>query len=141
MSQGRPILLVESDFQCAVAMSRVFRGLGLLDRLVISMDCENALIRLRSEEGPRPCLVVLDLQAPRMSAFRFLSVLKDDEMLKMIPVVAAATSNDPEQIAQCYDLGAVGYLVKSDDYSDLAEKMRAVCAYWDLSEMPLQRMW
>lgn len=132
----KPVLVVESDFRSAVMFGRVFREIGLLDDLVIAVDCENALRRLHQASGPAPGLILLDLKMPRMSALGFLKLLKEDAAFRMIPVVVLADSNRTEDVTTCYGLGAAGYLVKSDDYRELLDKMKAVCAYWTLSRVP-----
>jgi CheY-like chemotaxis protein len=133
----KPILLVESVFQSAVLMSRVFRELNLLDQLAISMDCENALVRLRQPGGDKPRLILLDRNMPRMSAGSFLEVVKEDHELRMVPVVVLADSHDAEEVARYYGLGAAGYMVKAGDYTDVLDKMGALCAYWMLSRSPM----
>ena len=132
----KPVLVVESDFQSAVLFGRVFREMGLLDDLVISVDCEDALRQLHQPAGAMPGLILLDLKMPRMSSLGFLKLLKEDAAFRTIPVVVLADSNRAEDVTACYALGVAGYLVKSDDYGDLLDKMRAVCAYWALSSLP-----
>lgn len=130
------VLLVESDFKSAVLISRIFRELGLLDDLVISVDCENALMRLNQAGSTRPMMVLLDLAMPRMSALSFLKLLKEDAKFQTIPVVVLADSNRPEDVSACYSLGAAGYLIKSHDYGELQNKLQSVCTYWTLSCLP-----
>ena len=130
------VLLVESDFRSAVTISRVFRELQLLDDLIIAADCENALVRLKQDQGARPAMILLDLTMPRMGALSFLKLVKDDAELRLIPVVVLAESNQAEDVTTCYSLGAAGYLVKTGDYSELLGKIRAVCDYWALSRLP-----
>ena len=136
LTSRQPVLLVESDFRSAVTISRVFRELQLLDDLIIAADCENALVRLKQDQGARPAMILLDLDMPRMSALSFLKLIKEDVGLRLIPVVALAESNQAEDVAACYELGAAGYLVKTGDYSELLAKIRAVCGYWALSCLP-----
>lgn len=133
----KPVLLVESVFRSAVLMSRVFRELDLLDQLAISMDCENALVRLRQSGAGRPRLILLDSDMPRMSAASFLEVVKEDRELRIVPVVVLADSHDAGEVGRYYGLGAAGYMVKAGDYTDVLEKMRALCAYWMLSRSPV----
>jgi BarA-like signal transduction histidine kinase len=56
LTSRQPVLLVESDFRSAVTISRVFRELQLLDDLIIAADCENALVRLKQDQGARPAI-------------------------------------------------------------------------------------
>ncbi|UCD50304.1 MAG: response regulator [Phycisphaerales bacterium] len=132
----KPVLLVESDFQHTLTISRIFRELRLLDDLAISVDCESALMRLNQTGGGRPRLVLLDLKMPRMSALSFLRLLKEDANLQTIPVVILADSNHDDDVSTCYNLGAAGYLVKSGDYRELRAKLKGVCTYWTLSRVP-----
>lgn len=133
---AKPILLIEGNFQYAVAICRVFRELQLLDGLVIAVDCENALARLRQTNGEKPHLILLDLEMPRTSALGFLKAVKSDERLQMIPVVALGATDDAEHVSRCYGLGAAGYMVKPASYADLLDKMTTVCGYWSLSRLP-----
>ncbi len=132
----KPFLLIEGDFHYSVAISRVFRELQLLDDLEISVDCENALTRLRRANGSRPHLIFLDLDMPRMSALSFLKAVKNDERLQMIPVVVLAATDKAEHVSRCYGLGVAGYMVKPVNYANLLDKMAAICGYWSLNRLP-----
>lgn len=133
---GGSILLIERSFQYCFGISRAFKELGLLDTLVISVDCENALMRLRQAGGRRPCLILLDLDMPQMSAMSFLEAVKRDENLRMVPVVVLAGTDTAEAVSRCYSLGAAGYMVKPVNYAELLDKITAFCSYWSLSHMP-----
>ncbi len=132
---SKPILLVESVFQSVVLISRVFRELNLLDQLAISMDCESALVRLR-QSSSKPRLILLNRNMPRMSAQSFLKVIKEDDELCVVPVVVLADSYQAEDVATYYDLGTAGYMVRTNKYMDILEKMKALCTYWTLSRSP-----
>lgn len=133
---SKPILLIESVFQSAVLISRVFRELNLLDQLAISMDCESALVRLRQSGRGKPRLILLNRNMPRMSAQSFLKVVKEDRELCVVPVVVLAESHQAEDVATYYGLGTAGYMIQTGDYTDILEKMKALCAYWTLSRSP-----
>ena len=134
----RPVFLIESHFHYSVAISRAFRDLQLLDSLVICVDCENALARLHQAGNSRPSLILLDLDMPRMSALSFLKAIKGDEHLQMIPVIVLAGTNHVEDVAQCYNSGAAGYMVRPKDYAELHERMEAICRYWSLNQLPVR---
>jgi CheY-like chemotaxis protein len=136
-AMAKPILLVESVFQSAVLMSRVFRELNLLDHLAISMDCEGALVRLRQGGRVKPRLILVNREMSRMSATSFLKVLKEDRQLRVIPVIILANSYEPDEVADYYSLGTAGCMITTGDFSDALEKMRALCAYWALSRSPV----
>jgi CheY-like chemotaxis protein len=136
-TEPKPILLVESVFQSAVLMGRIFRELNLLDQLAISMDCETALVRLRQPGVAKPRLILLDSRMPRMSAASFLEVVKSDSRLCMIPIVVLSNSDGTGGVSRYYELGAAGYMVHDGEYADILDKMRALCNYWMLSRSPI----
>lgn len=136
MAGNVSILLVEDDFRTTVTVARVFRELGLLDSLVISMDCGHALARLHDPRVYRPNLILLDLDMSAGSAADMLKTLKADPVSSLIPVVVLAQTNSAEEVSDCYALGAAGYMLKSDDPDVLLEKIKAVCSYWAISRLP-----
>ena len=73
---------------------------------------------------------------PRMDGFEFLETVKADNLLKNIPVIILTTSDTNESATRSFDLGAAGYIVKSVDYRQFVESMRAVDGYWSLSRLP-----
>ena len=73
---------------------------------------------------------------PIMNGIEFLTALRDDERLRRIPVVILTTSDDPEDKLRCFNLGIAGYMPKPLGYIQFVEVMKAIDAYWTLSEMP-----
>ena len=57
-------------------------------------------------------LIVLDVQMPVMNGYEFLKVVKDDDLLKEIPVIVATGSNDVEEEERCLELGATDFVIK-----------------------------
>ena len=68
-----------------------------------------------------------------------LKTIKADERLQSIPVVVLAASDDVHTVNESFTLGAAGYMVKSGDGAEFAEKVRMIQTYWNLSELPRQR--
>lgn len=136
-TKAMSILLVEDNFQTTVVIGRVFRELGLLDHLVVSMDCNNALARLHAANTYRPDLILLDLDMLDASALDTLRTLKEDAASSIVPVVVLAGDNRNEDVANCYGLGAAGYVLKSSDYETLLDKIGAVCDYWAMCCLPI----
>ena len=130
-------MLIEDDPECAAVISRTFGEVGSLGNLGVSTDCQSALSQLRKSGRNHPQLILLDLDMPQMSAFRFLEAIKADPTLRTIPVVVLSAHDNADDIATCYSLGVAGYLVKSDLSLDFVEKIRGVCGYWTLSRVPM----
>ncbi|RPI30111.1 MAG: response regulator [Chloroflexota bacterium] len=80
--------------------------------------------------SPRPDLILLDLNMPRLNGRQALKQIKALPNLARIPVVVLTTSSSPEDIQLCYTLGACGYIIKPVSFDDLAQKVRQVVHYW-----------
>lgn len=78
----------------------------------------------------KPDLVFLDLKLPGMDGFEILTRMKNIEGFKGVPIVMLTTSGRAEEIRKAYDLGANGYVVKPDDFSELKAKLKRVKDYW-----------
>jgi two-component system response regulator len=77
-----------------------------------------------------PSVILLDLNMPILDGRETLKQLKQDALLKRIPVVIFSTSNNPEDIEQGYELGASSYLVKPANYKLLVAMMKTFGNYW-----------
>ena len=136
MRSAKPILLAEDDQVDAMTVKRALREIKVMNRLDIVGDGEEALAFLRDPENEEPCIILLDLNMPRMNGIEFLEVVKQDEVLKRIPVVVLTSSIEEQDKVASFDLGVVGYMIKPVDYHQFVEVMRAIDLYWTLSELP-----
>ena len=78
----------------------------------------------------RPGLVILDLNLPGTDGREVLRRMKQDTRLKMIPVVVFTTSNNPKDIADCYQYGANSYIVKPINFVQLKHDVQTLVSYW-----------
>jgi len=129
-------LLVEDDDVDAMTIQRAFNELKVTNKLVRKVDGEDALEYLRGEGDQKLCVILLDLNMPRMNGFEFLKIIKADDVLKKIPVVVLTTSEEYESIVESFGLGVAGYIVKAVDYKQFIEAMRTFDMYWTLSRLP-----
>jgi len=136
MRNSEPILLVEDDRVDAMTVQRAFKDLKVTNRLVHSTNGEQALEYLRSDGNSKPCVILLDLNMPRMDGIEFLRIIKSDEVLKTIPVVVLTTSKDRQDIIETFKLNVAGYMVKAVDYKKFVEIIRTINLYWTQSELP-----
>lgn len=87
---------------------------------------------------PRPSLILLDLNMPRMDGREALEQIKADPNLKSIPVVILTTSKQEEDKVKGYGLGAASYITKPVDFDGLVELMKAIGKYWvEFVELPI----
>jgi DNA-binding response OmpR family regulator len=104
--------------------------------LVHTPNGKEAFEYLTGEGNERPCIILLDLNMPKMNGVELLKIIKADDVLKKIPVVVLTTSRDTEDKFETFELGAAGYIVKPADYKKFVEAMRTIDIYWTLSELP-----
>ena len=136
MRNCRPILLVEDDTIDAMTVKRAFKELKVSNPLAHALNGEEALLHLRRGESENPCVILLDLNMPKMNGVEFLQIVKDAPSLKKIPVVVLTTSNEERDIIESFKLGVAGYIVKPVDYRKFVEAIRTIDLYWTLSELP-----
>ena len=77
-----------------------------------------------------PHLVLLDLNLPQKTGHEVLAELQQDPELHGIPVVVLTSSSDPEDITQCYELGANAYLVKPMELEPFLTLMKNTVMFW-----------
>ncbi len=139
MRNAKPVLLVEDDAIDTMTVRRAFKDLKLNNPLAHATNGEEALEYLGNEENPKPCVILLDLNMPRMNGVEFMRAVKADPVLKRIPVVVLTTSRDDRDIIESYKLSAAGYIVKPVDYKKFVEAVRTIDVYWTISELPQEQ--
>ena len=136
MQNSKPILLVEDDHVDAMMVERALKDMNVTNPLVHKSNGEEALDCLRGEGSEKPCIILLDLNMPKMNGIEFLKIIKADEILKKIPVVVLTTSMEKEDIADSFRYSAAGYMVKAADFKNFVDVIGAIDLYWTLSESP-----
>lgn len=136
MRDSAPILLVEDDRVDAMTVKRALKDINVCNPIHIVGNGEEALEFLRGDKAPRPGIILLDLNMPRMNGLEFLKIAKQDERLKQIPVVVLTTSREERDRVESFNLSVAGYMIKPVDYLQFVEVMRAINLYWTLSELP-----
>jgi CheY-like chemotaxis protein len=136
MRNLKPILLVEDDSVDVMMVKRALKDLNVTNLLVHTPNGKEAFEYLTGEGNERPCIILLDLNMPRMNGIELLKIIKADDVFKKIPVVVLTTSRDTEDKFETFELGAAGYIVKPADYKKFVEAMRTIDIYWTLSELP-----
>jgi CheY-like chemotaxis protein len=129
-------MLVEDDTIDAMTVRRAFRDLNVTNPLAHALNGEEALAYLQDSANERPCVILLDLNMPKMNGIEFLKVAKADLSLRRIPVVVLTTSNEERDIVDSFKLSVAGYIVKPVDYRKFVEAIQTIDLYWTLSELP-----
>jgi len=136
MKSSKPILLVEDDDVDAMTTQRALKELKIANKLIRKSNGEEALEYLKDEKNAKPCIILLDLNMPRMDGFEFSKIVKTDDILKIIPVVILTTSEAKENVIDSFNVSVAGYIVKPVHYQEFVEAMKTLDMYWDLSRLP-----
>jgi CheY-like chemotaxis protein len=136
------ILLVEDEPADAHLVQVALNENRILADVRHAVDGREALDYLRRQgprfaEAPRPDLILLDLNMPRMDGREFLAAIKLERDFRQIPVVVLTTSEVERDVIASYHLGAAGYITKPVDLQQFMEAIRDVGDYWfDLVRLP-----
>jgi two-component system response regulator len=128
------ILLVEDNPGDARLTQEVLKGSKIRNNLYIVEDGVEAMAFLRREGAyastPRPDIILLDLNLPRMDGREVLKAIKADEALRRIPIVIMTTSDDEHDILAAYDLFANCYITKPVDFQRFIEIVKTIENFW-----------
>jgi CheY-like chemotaxis protein len=135
------ILLVEDDDVDVMNVKRAFRRSNIGSPLYVAKNGLEGLAMLRGEMKEKQvpnsrCMVLLDLNMPRMNGIEFLEALRQDPELSTLPVVVLTTSNAEEDRLDAYRHNVAGYIVKPVKFSSFANTMMTLTEYWSLCEFP-----
>lgn len=124
------VLLVEDDPGDVAMTSEAFEEAGYQVHLNVVSDGEQAVAYLRRQGdhalSPRPDLVLLDLNLPRMSGHEVLAEIKNDPDLLRIPVVVLTTSQSPDDIMSSYQLHVNAYVPKPTGVEQFEKAIREI---------------
>jgi two-component system, chemotaxis family, response regulator Rcp1 len=128
------VLLVEDSPGDARLTQEAFRAAANTMRLHIVADGVEAMAFLRREgihaDAPRPDLILLDLNLPKMDGRQVLAQVKEDDSLKLIPTVILTTSSSGEDILKSYEQQANCYLSKPVQLDAFDELVRSINDFW-----------
>lgn len=134
MTKSLNILLLEDDAIEVMKFNRVLNKLELNHKIIEANNGEQALDILKNK-AIIPDIIVLDLNMPRLNGIEFLSILKNDEVLKYIPSIILSTSANHKDMMECYKIGIAGYILKPLKYEDYVDRIQKLLAYWSSNEL------
>lgn len=133
----KKIFMIEDNEDHALLIRRTIEDSGcIVTHYQDGLEALKACKEIQAGDS-KPDLIFLDLKLPGMDGFDVLKNLKLIKGFEQIPVVMLTTSRRREEIIKAYQLGAVGFVVKSEDFEDLTAKLKCVKDYWfHAVEMP-----
>jgi hypothetical protein len=138
MTLTRPILLVEDNLMDVDLTLRALRQRNLPNPIEVARDGEEALAWIpRWEAGePKPVVILLDLNMPKVSGLEVLRELKSHPVLRTVPVVMLTTSSMSQDVQTAYELGANSYIVKPVDFDKFMNIAAQIEWYWAVTNRP-----
>ncbi len=131
MQDNWSIIIAEDDSDDRLLLETAFKETGLEIQLVFANNGVELLKLLTGQEQSLyPRVIILDLNMPKKDGREALKELKQNPLLKKIPVIIFTTTKNEAEIARCYELGANTYVVKPDSYSDLLKVVNRLKSYW-----------
>jgi CheY-like chemotaxis protein len=131
------ILIVDDDDDDCELLCEAFADHGLGDLTRVVHDGEELMDYLRHngaysgrEAAPRPDLILLDLNMPRMNGHEALLEIRADAALRAIPIVVLSTSQSPEDVVRAYDNGVNSFMTKPDSIGTLNAMVETLSSYW-----------
>lgn len=142
MSELKRILLVEDDDRDVELTLAALEEYNLANEVAVVRDGEEALDYLyargkfNTRPTDNPAVVLLDLKMPKMDGLEVLRVMKNDQRLKMIPVVVLSSSAEERDVVESYKLGVNAYVVKPVDIQQFLEAVRKLGLFWAVINEP-----
>lgn len=128
------ILLLEDEPADAYLVKMAFKEGKVLANLHHVVDGQEGVDFLRKMGeyafAPRPDLILLDLNMPRMNGYEFLKVIKSNPMLSNIPVVVLTTSDVERDVVRSYESGVASYITKPVDMAQFMAAIHQIGDYW-----------
>lgn len=136
------IAMVEDDAGHARLIERNLHRAGIKNQIVTLPDGASALAFLFGPDGTglinkgRTLLILLDLNLPDMSGTDILKRIKENEYLRVAPVVVLTTTDDKAEIRRCFELGCNVYITKPVDYQKFANAIQQFGLFVYVMQVP-----
>jgi two-component system, chemotaxis family, response regulator Rcp1 len=128
------VLLVEDSSGDVRLTREAFRDADASIHVHVASDGAEAMAFLKREgsyaNAPRPCLILLDLNIPKMNGLEVLGQIKQDPTLQAIPVVILTTSERQADVSRAYELRANCYLNKPVQWDGFSTIVASLNRFW-----------
>jgi CheY-like chemotaxis protein len=139
-----PILVVDDDRDDQEMIEKAFKKIKVSRPVRSFFDGEELLDYLGRKgkysdplDSPRPCLILLDLNMPKMGGREVLAMIKTDPSVRNIPVIILTTSKAQEDVLKSYDQGANSFITKPENFEGLTKMATDLQRYWlETVELP-----
>ena len=137
------ILLIEDNPDDILITQKALKKAKVINKLWVTRDGEEALDFLLHkgkyrdiDTSPKPGLILLDINLPRIGGLELLERIKTDADLKRIPTVILTVSKRDEDIIKGYNRGCNSFIQKPVEFEKFAEAIKEISLYWGLLNVP-----
>lgn len=124
------IIVAEDDLDDKKLMQEAFTENEVLEQNIIFVDDGIELINLLDTMAPRPTIILLDLNMPKMDGREALQKIKGDQKFCHIPVLIFTTSRSDDDIRLAYQHGSNSFFTKPAVFDDLVNTIGIIKKYW-----------
>jgi CheY-like chemotaxis protein len=126
MVKKRTFFIVDDDVDDQELFIEAVEEIDKNIQCISSLDCEDALHKLKTKAIPMPDIIFLDLNMPRLNGKQCLAELKKHADLRDIPVIIYSTSSERRDIEETARLGAAHFLTKPNKFEELCRALDQV---------------
>ena len=143
MVEIRTILLAEDNPKDIELTLEALGDHNLANNVIVVRDGVETMDYLRCEgkykqrKPGNPAVLLLDIKMPRMDGIEVLRAIRNDNKLKMLPVVMLTSSREEQDLIKSYELGVNAYVVKPVDFKEFIEAVKQLGVFWAvINEVP-----
>jgi two-component system, response regulator len=133
------MLLVEDNPDDIVLIQRAIKQANIVNQMWVVRDGQEAVDFLRHQGpfqdesvSPRPGLILLDINIPKINGLEVLQIIKQDNGLKGIPTVMLTVSRREEDIIKGYNYGCNSFVQKPLEFEKFVDAVKQIGMYWGL---------
>lgn len=140
--QAAAILLVEDDPGHALLVEKNLRRGGIAYDILVLDNGQKAVDYLfkqgdyAGDGHAAPPLILLDLNLPVLNGYQVLRIVKQDERTKRLPVVILTTTDNPQEVERCYELGCNMYIAKPVGYDQFSDAIQRLSMFLSIVKTP-----
>ncbi len=142
MRHDSVILVAEDDDGHFSLIKRNLLRAGINNKVVRLLDGQETLDFLNQLKNPNntysrsPCLLLLDIRMPKVDGYEVLKFIKNDPLLKKIPVIVLTTAGDQHVFSKCQDYGCNMFIAKPVEYDEFVESITRISHFISIIEVP-----
>ena len=137
------ILLAEDDSGHATLVKSNLRNVGIQNKIRHFEDGQEVLNFLSEKENggehidyENAYMLLLDIRMPKVSGDEVLRQVKNNPRLQLMPVIMLTTTDEPQEVRRCHELGCNDYITKPVDYDEFVEVIRRLGMFLQIVCVP-----